>query len=118
VAPPWHHDRSLEKATKNRGRPFWASSEERVDLKQAHLSTHLGLALDSLPLTLCSPALRVGAGKSGVGEGEWKVMLMQISVVLGGKTPELPKGPRGKLSLSALTRLKMILLKAIQGHAK
>ena len=95
-------------------------------LRQAHLSTHLGFTLDSLPLTLCSPALRVGAGKSGVAEGEWKVRLMQISVVLGGKTPELPKGPRGKLdvspvtllSLSALTRLKMILLKAIQGYAK
>jgi hypothetical protein len=29
---------------------------------------------------LYSPALRVGAGKSGVGEGEWKVSSMQISV--------------------------------------
>jgi hypothetical protein len=36
---------------------------------------------DSPPLTLCSPALRVGAGKSGVGEGEWKVSSMQISVL-------------------------------------
>src|SRR5277367_2773510 len=31
VAPPWRHDRSLEKAAKKRGRPFWASSDERVE---------------------------------------------------------------------------------------
>jgi hypothetical protein len=31
AAPPWRRDRSLEKAAKNRGRPFWASSDERVD---------------------------------------------------------------------------------------
>ena len=30
VAPLRRHDRSLEKATKNRGRPFWASSDEHV----------------------------------------------------------------------------------------
>jgi hypothetical protein len=41
-------------------------------------STHLRLT----SAHLCSPALRVGAGKSGVGEGEWKVSSMQISVVL------------------------------------
>src|SRR2546430_6918 len=40
--------------------------------------THPALTLHSPPLTLCSPALRVGAGKSGVGEGEWRV---KISVV-------------------------------------
>jgi hypothetical protein len=51
-------------------------------MRQAHLSTHPGLTLDSPPLTLCSPALRVGAGKSGVGESEWKVSSKQISVVL------------------------------------
>jgi hypothetical protein len=30
------------------------------------------LTFNSPPLTLYLPALRVGAGKSGVGEGEWK----------------------------------------------
>jgi hypothetical protein len=31
LAPPRRHDRSLEKAAKNRGRPFWGpSSDERV----------------------------------------------------------------------------------------
>jgi hypothetical protein len=39
----------------------------------AHLSTHPGL-------TLCSPALRVSARKSGVRGGEWKVRSMQISM--------------------------------------
>jgi hypothetical protein len=58
---------SLEKATKNRGRPFWASSEERVKLRG---SPTRQLTLDSPPLTLDSPALRVGGGKSGVGGGE------------------------------------------------
>ena len=53
------------KAPKNRGRPFWASSDERVDCRGPPVDfTH-----DSPSLTLDSPALRVGAGKSGVGGG-------------------------------------------------
>jgi hypothetical protein len=44
--------------------PFWASSDERVDYEAAPL---VRLTLNSPPLTLCSPALRVSAGKSGVG---------------------------------------------------
>jgi hypothetical protein len=40
-------------------------------MRQAHLSIHLGLTPDS-------PPLRMGAGKSGVGEGEWKVREMEI----------------------------------------
>jgi hypothetical protein len=36
---------------------------------------------NSPPLTLYSPAFRVGAGKSGVGGGECQVTWMQISVL-------------------------------------
>jgi hypothetical protein len=36
----------------------------------------------SLP-ALYSPSLRVGAGESGVGRGEWKVSSTQISVLFG-----------------------------------
>jgi hypothetical protein len=72
VALPWRHDRSLEKAAEDRGRPFWASSDERVDCEAS-------LPVDSLstptPLTLYPPALKVSASKSGVGGGEWKVSL-------------------------------------------
>jgi hypothetical protein len=50
---------SLEKATENRGRPFWASSEERVKLRGS----------PTRQLTLGSPTLRVGGGRSGVGVG-------------------------------------------------
>ena len=46
-----------------RGRLFWASSDERVDCQTGPPRL----------LTLYSPALRVGAGKSGAGGGEWKV---------------------------------------------
>ena len=80
MAPPQRHDRSLEKATKNKGSPFWASSDERVDCGPPR------------PLTLYSPALRVGAGKSGVGGGEWKVSSMQISVLFNAKSSETCSG--------------------------
>jgi hypothetical protein len=46
------------KTPKKRGRPFWASSDERVDCEAK------GPPVD---ITLDSPARRVGAGKSGVG---------------------------------------------------
>jgi hypothetical protein len=48
------------KTPKERGRPFWASSDERVDCE----------ARSSVDFTLYSPALRVGVGKSGAGGGE------------------------------------------------
>jgi hypothetical protein len=57
VAPPWRHNRSLKKAAKNRGRPFSASSEERVDYEA-------GPPVGSPPLTLCSPVFRVDASKA------------------------------------------------------
>jgi hypothetical protein len=72
-------NRSLEKATKNRGRPFWAFERGARALRG---SPTRRLTLDSPPLTLCSPALRVSAGKSGVGGGEWEVSLTQNVVVL------------------------------------
>jgi hypothetical protein len=58
------------------------------------------LTFNSPPLTLYLPALRVGAGKSGVGEGEWKVSSMQISVLFQCHDPTFlhrappPSGPR------------------------
>ena len=46
VAPPWRRGRSLEKAAKKWGSPFWASSDERVECEAGHPgpdspSTHL-----------------------------------------------------------------------------
>jgi hypothetical protein len=64
------HNSSVEKVTKNRERPFRASSEERVKLRG---SPTRRLTLDSPALTLDSPALRVGNGKSGVGGVEGRV---------------------------------------------
>ena len=49
--------------------------------RQAHLSTHP-------QLTFNSPVLRVGADKSGVEGGEWKVSSMQIHVLLRVKRTE------------------------------
>jgi len=44
VAPPCRHDRSLEKAAKNRGRPFLGFEREMRRLcGRAHLSAHPGL---------------------------------------------------------------------------
>jgi hypothetical protein len=83
VAPPWRRGRSLEKAAKKWGSPFWASSDERVECEAgAPGPTHLELTLNSPPLTWCSPALRVSAGKSGGGGGEWEVSSVQNVVVL------------------------------------
>ena len=53
------------KTPKKRGRPFWASSDERVDCEARRPTRRL----------------RVGAGKSGVGGGEWKVSSPQFSVL-------------------------------------
>ena len=72
-------DKLFEKAAKNRGRPFWAPSDERVDCEAG--PPPVRLTFNSPPLTWCSPALRVSAGKSGVGGGEWKGRSMQISVL-------------------------------------
>ena len=60
VAPAWRRGRSLEKAAKNEGGPCWASSEERVNYEAA----------PPRQLTVDSPMLRMGGGKSGVGGGE------------------------------------------------
>ena len=98
----WHSGMCLEKATKNRGRPFCVerlnehSLEDCLGRQRAtaiyivgcwvcHDFNILGfgrrglglrgrptcrLTFNSPPLTLYSPALRVSAGKSGVGGGE------------------------------------------------
>jgi hypothetical protein len=42
--------------------------------------------------TLDSPALRVGAGKSGVGGGEWKVSSPQFSVLFLAKNCKICPG--------------------------
>src|SRR4051794_40853409 len=78
AAPSCRHGRGPKKATKNRGRPSWAPSSERVDYEADPPSP---LTFNSPPLTLYSPALRVGASKSGVGGDEWKVSSMQISLL-------------------------------------
>jgi hypothetical protein len=77
VAPPWRHDRSFEKAAKNRGRLFLGFGRRARGLRGRPTYR---LTFNSPPLTLYSPALRVSAGKSGVGEGECQVSWMQISV--------------------------------------
>jgi hypothetical protein len=65
------YERFTKSMSVNEGRPFWASSDERVDCEAS-------LLVDSLstptPLTLYPPALKVSASKIGVG-GEWKVSL-------------------------------------------
>ena len=76
MAPPWRHDRSFEKAAKNR-RPFLGFGRRARGLRGRPTCR---LTFNSPPLTLYSPALRVSAGKSGVGEGECQVSWMQISV--------------------------------------
>jgi len=77
VAPPCRHDRSFEKAAKNRGRPFLGFGRRACGLRGRPTCR---LTFNSPQLTLYSPALRVSAGKSGVGEGECQVSWMQISV--------------------------------------
>ena len=82
MAPPWRHDRSLEKAAKNRGRPFLGF--ERGARRLCGRPT-CRLTLNLPPLTLCSPALRVSARKSGAGRGEWKVSSMQVEWPFSGQ---------------------------------
>ena len=77
MAPPWRHHRSLEKAAKTRGKPFLGFGRRARGLRGRPTCR---LTFNSPPLTLYSPALRVSAGKSGVGGGECQVSWMQISV--------------------------------------
>ena len=77
MAPPWRHDRSFEKAAKNRGRPFLGFGRRARGLRGRPTCR---LTFNLPPLTLYSPALRVSVGKSGVGEGKCQVSWMQISV--------------------------------------
>ena len=77
-------NRSLKKATKNRGRPFWASSEERVNCEAAP-------SVD-LPWTrLHSPWTYPCSG--WVGDCEVRSMQISVSAKISEIRGELAAGP-------------------------